>query len=92
LQGVNSTTEKFDEQYTSVTHFASDLDEKMVALQVPRNVRHMERAVKLYREHALWPYVQKLIGYEELVPEPDETAPETEADSLPASESAIPNT
>jgi hypothetical protein len=48
--------------------------------------------VKLYREHALWPYVQKLIGYEELVPEPDETAPETEADSLPASESAVPNT
>ena len=77
LQGVNSTTEKFDEQYTSVTHFAADLDEEMVALQVPRNVRHMERAVSLYREHALWPYVQKLIGYEELVPEPDETVAET---------------
>lgn len=92
LQGVNSTTEKFDEQYTSVTHFAYDLDQRMVELQVPRNARHVERAVKLYREHALWPYVQKLIGYEELVPEPDETAPETEADSLPASESAVPNT
>lgn len=81
LQGVNSTTEKFDEQYTSVTHFASDLDEKMVALQVPRNVRHMERAVKLYREHALWPYVGRLIGYEELVPEPDETVEETQPDT-----------
>ena len=92
LQGVNSTTEKFDEQYTSVTHFAYELDQRMMELQVPRNARHVERAVKLYREHALWPYVQKLIGYEELVPEPDETAPETEADSLPASESAVPNT
>lgn len=86
LQGVNSTTEKFDEQYTSVTHFAADLDEEMVALQVPRNVRHMERAVKLYRNHALWPYVQKLIGYEELIPEPDETAAETQPDTVPPAE------
>lgn len=78
LQGVNSTTEEFDELYTSVTHFAADLDEKMMSLQVPRNVRHMERAVKLYREHALWPYVEKLIGYTELVPQPDETVEETE--------------
>ena len=93
LQGVNSTTEKFDEQYTSVTHFASDLDEKMVALQVPRNVRHMERAVKLYREHALWPYVQRLIGYEKLVPEPDETVEETApATSAPESEQSEPTT
>ncbi len=93
LQGVNSTTEKFDEQYTSVTHFASDLDEKMVALQVPRNVRHIERAVKLYREHALWPYVRRLIGYEELIPEPDETVeetqPDTSAESCPDTEPTI---
>lgn len=86
LQGVNSTTEKFDEQYTSVTHFASDLDEDMVALQVPRNVRHMERAVKLYKDHKLWPYVQKLIGYVELVPEPDETVAETQPETLPESQ------
>ena len=92
LQGVNSTTEKFDEQYTSVTHFAYDLDQRMVELQVPRNARHVERAAKLYKDTTLWPYVQKLIGYAELVPEPDETSPETESDSLPASESAIPNT
>ena len=81
LQGINSTTEKFDEQYTSVTHFAYDLDQRMVELQVPRNTRHMERAVKLYRDHALWPYVSKLIGYVELVPQPDETAEVTEAPS-----------
>jgi hypothetical protein len=93
LQGINSTTEKFDEQYTSVTHFAYDLDQRMVELQVPRNARHVERAVKLYREHALWPYVQKLIGYEELVPEPDETVEETaHATSAPESEQSEPTT
>jgi hypothetical protein len=90
LQGVNSTTEKFDEQYTSVTHFAYDLDQRMVELQVPRNARHVERAAKLYKDTTLWPYVSKLIGYVELVPEPDETSPETESDSLPASETADP--
>ena len=79
LRGVNSTTAKFDEQYTSVTHFAADLDENMVALQVPRNVKHMERAVNFYRSYeGLWPYVSKLIGYAELVPEKDETAEVTE--------------
>ncbi len=77
LQGVNSTTEEFDELYTSVTHFAADLDEDMVALQVPRNVRHMERSVRLYKDTQLWPYVSRLIGYVELVPEPDETVAET---------------
>lgn len=80
LQGVNSTTAEFDGQYTSVTHFAADIDEQMVALQVPRNVKHMERAVNFYlSREPLWPYVSKLIGYAELVPEPDETAPVTEA-------------
>ena len=79
LQGVNSTTAKFDEQYSSVTHFAYDLDMRMTELQVPRNTRHMERAVALYRDHALWPYVSQLIGYVELVPEPDETVEVTEA-------------
>ena len=79
LQGVNSTTEAFDKTYTSVTHFAYDLDQRMTELQVPRNTRHMERAVTLYRDHPLWPYVSKLIGYVDLVPEPDETVTETEA-------------
>ena len=79
LQGVNSTTEALDKTYTSVTHFAYDLDQRMTELQVPRNTRHMERAVSLYRDHPLWPYVSKLIGYVELVPEPDETVADTEA-------------
>ena len=79
LQGVNSTTEEFDAIYTSVTHFACDLDQKMADLQIPRNVRHVERAAQLYKNHPLWPYVKALIGYEELVPEADETLPETTA-------------
>ena len=79
LQGVNSATKEFKEQYTSVTHFAADLDQSMVELQVPRNVRHMERAVSFYRGSTLWPYVETLIGYVELVPQPDETVTETEA-------------
>jgi len=79
LQGVNSTTAAFDKTYTSVTHFAYDVDQRMTELQVPRNTRHMERAVTLYRDHPLWPYVSKLIGYVDLVPEPDETVTETEA-------------
>ena len=84
LQGVNSTTSEFDELYTSVTHFAYDLDENMVALQVPRNVKHMERAVKFYQGYpGLWPYVSKLIGYTDLVPMPDETAAETVAETVP---------
>lgn len=78
LQGVNTATEAFKEQYTSVTHFAADIDEKMVALQVPRNVRHMERAVNFYKNYSeLWPYVSKIIGYTALMPEPDETVAET---------------
>lgn len=79
LQGVNSATKSFKETYTSVTHFAAELDSRMVELQVPRNVRHVERAVKIYRGHKLWPYVEQLIGYVELNPLPDETLPETEA-------------
>lgn len=80
LQGVNSTTARFDEAYTSVTHFAAVIDENMVELQVPRNVKHVERAVTFYRGYeGLWPYVSKLIGYSEINPSPDETAPVTES-------------
>ena len=86
LQGVNSATKEFKEQYTSVTHFAADLDQSMVELQVPRNVRHMERAVSFYRGSTLWPYVETLIGYVELVPQPDETVETTEAPTEEPSE------
>ena len=86
LQGVNSTTEEFDAVYTSVTHFACDLDQEMVDLQVPRNIRHVERAAQLYKNHPLWPYVKTLIGYAELVPEPDETLPDTQVPTESATE------
>ncbi len=81
LQGVNSATAAFKDTYTSVTHYASEIDSEMVALQVPRNVRHMETAVRFYREDhkELWPYVSRIIGYTDLMPEEDETAPVTEA-------------
>lgn len=91
LGGVNSATAKFKASYASVTHFAAAIDEQMVALRVPRNVRHMERAVKFYKgnDH-LWEPVSRLIGYTELIPEPDETVPETavETETVPASETA----
>ncbi len=81
LQGVNAATDEFKADYTSVTHFAADVDDRMIALQVPRNVQHMERAVKFYRNDypELWPYVSRIIGYADLMPEDDETVPETEA-------------
>lgn len=90
LQGVNSTTERFDGEYTSVTHYAAVLDENMVVLQVPRNVRHMERAIRFYKGDydGLWPYVAKLIGYVELMPEPDETVPATNPPAETAEEPA----
>lgn len=82
LRGVNSTTAKFDELYTSVTHFAADIDEQMVENQVPRNVRRIQTAVNFYAgRKELWPYVSKLIGYAELLPDPDETVAETAADT-----------
>ena len=87
LQGVNSATKAFKEEYTSVTHFAADVDETMMELQIPRNVKHIERAVKVYRGHKLWPYVEKLIGYVELNPLPDETVPDTEAPTEAVTES-----
>ena len=91
LRGVNSTTALFDEQYTSVTHFAADIDEKMVENQVPRNVKHIQTAVNFYLSYeGLWPYVSKLIGYSELAPDPDETVADTEAttDTEPVTEPA----
>lgn len=87
LRGVNSTTAKFDEQYTSVTHFAADIDEQMVENKVPRNVKHIQTAVNFYGDYdQLWPHVSKLIGYAAITPAPDETAPDTEAptDTIPS--------
>ncbi len=80
LQGINSATDAFHETYTSTAHFATVIDDTMAQLQVPRNVKHVERAVNFYRSYeALWPYVSHLIGYTDIQPEADETVPETES-------------
>ena len=87
LQGINSTTEKFDEQYTSITHFAADIDQRMMGLEVPRNVRHFDLAVKFYQSYeGLWPYVSQIIDYKPLNAEPDETSAITEATTDSATE------
>ena len=82
LDGVCSTTEAFDEKYTSTTHFAADLDDVMMEEQVPRTVRNRDRAVNFYRndpqKKLLWEYVAKIIEYEDLDLSDDETIPETE--------------
>ncbi len=79
LQGINSATEKFKAEYTSVTHYATVIDDTMEALSVPRNAKHYERTVKFYKDDypELWPYVSAIIGYEELEDLPDETVTET---------------
>ncbi len=88
LQGVNSATAAFREEFSSVTHFATAVDDIMIGLQVPRNVRHYERAVKFYKNDypELWPYVSQLIGYRDLNAAPEETVPETEAETSATSE------
>ena len=94
LQGVNSTTDKFDEQYTSITHFAAEVDQRMTELEVPRNVRHFDLAVKFYQSYeGLWPYVSQILGYKPLNTQPDETAETTEeATTEPATEASTEST
>lgn len=85
MQGVNSATDKFKENYESVTHFAATTRDEMDALQVPGNVKHYDTAVDFYRGNydTLWPYIAKLIDYEDLTALPDEIAPETEPGTEP---------
>ena len=87
LHGINSATAKFKASYTSITHFAAELDKRLMTATdthavPPRNMSSAayDRAVSFYRENYpdLWPHVARLIGYEELVLSPDETAAETE--------------
>ncbi len=88
LQGINSATPKFIEKYTSPTHFAAELDKKLMnptdgSPVPPRNMTSMayDRAIKFYREDypEIWPHVSQLIGYVEVNLTPEETVPETEA-------------
>ncbi len=91
LHGINSATVRFKESYTSTTHFAAELDKRLMTptddhAVPPRNMRSTdyELAVKFYRETYpdLWPHVARLIGYETSELLPDETAAETLPETL----------
>ncbi len=95
LHGINSATSDFKETYTSTTHFAAELDKRLMTPSddrpvPPRNMSGIayDRAVKFYRDTYtdLWPHVAQLIGYVEMDMTDDETAPETEAPTETASE------
>lgn len=92
LRGVNSATDAFLKDYTSVTHFATMVDQKMDAFQIPPNIKHYERAVEFYKDYeGLWPYVAELIEYRDLNALPDETVPETKAPSGTAGADTVTN-
>lgn len=82
LQSAQSAPRAFHEKYECKEAFALDLIEMLEAeYQITRNVSHMERAVKFYKNDAeLWPYVQKILGYDELVPDEGEIA-DTQAET-----------
>ena len=86
LQNTVSTTKAFDEQYPSTTAYTLHIDEMLQELQVGKNVRHIETAVSFYRNDMpeLWKYVEKLIGYEAVVPQPDEVPDTTVAETTVA--------
>lgn len=91
LHGVNSATDKFKATYTSTTHFAAELDKRLMTptddhAVPPRNMSSSayDRAVSFYRDSYpdLWPHVSRLIGYEEMELSPDETAAETVTETV----------
>ena len=92
LQHTVSAPEEFHKNYDSTVAFAAMLDGKMNELQIPRRVRHVERAVNFYRADypTLWKHVSHLIGYTELVPQPDETVGGTEAATEPQGTTSEP--
>ena len=89
LQSAQSAPRAFHEAYDCKEAFALDLIEMLEKeYQVTRNVSHMERAVKFYKnDENLWPYVQKILGYDDLVPDEDEIA-QTEAATQAVTEAA----
>lgn len=80
VQGTISDTSDFSSTYGSPVAFAVHIHERMQTASIPRNVSHMERALKFYRDAYpdMWPHVKVLIGYEEITPWEDEKMPETD--------------
>ena len=76
LQSAQSAPRAFHETYECKEAFALDLIEMLEEeYQITRNVAHMEKAVKFYKNNdELWPYVKQILGYDELVPEEGEIA------------------
>ncbi len=97
LRGINSFASAFEEKYDSPTHFAAELDKRLMNPSddrpvPPRNMSGVayDRAVKFYRDAnpeslsgRLWGYAAQLIGYVEMDMTPDETAAETAAETDP---------
>ena len=86
LSGVVSTTKAFDEVYDSTLHFADTIHGRLQNASVPCRVSTSayNKAVKFYRNsEALWGYVADIIDYAEILPEPDETLPETDTTVAP---------
>jgi hypothetical protein len=83
LQNTVSATKTFKEQHGSATAYALHVDTMLQELQISKNVRHMETAVSFYRNKMpdTWVYVSKLIGYEAVIPLPDEVPETTETET-----------
>ncbi len=100
LRGINSFSSSFEEKYDSPTHFAAELDKRLMNPAddrpvPPRNMSGVayDRAVRFYRDAnpeslsgSQWVYVRQLIGYVEMDMTPDETAAET----LPSESAEVP--
>lgn len=89
LQSSVSAPRSFHEQYECKEAFVLDLVTMLEEeYQITRNVSHIERTKAFYQgDEKLWPYVKQIIGYDELVPEEDET-PETEAGTSAVTDAA----
>lgn len=81
LQSVMSAPAAFHEKYECREAFVLDLVTMLEEeYQIPRNVSHIERTKAFYQDDAkLWPYVKKIIGYDELISEDEPSEVTTEA-------------
>ncbi len=68
MQGVNSATAKFRAEYTTVTHFAADIHDRLIQRGVSLPTKNRERAIHFYKDvyPELWPYVARIIEYVDL--------------------------
>jgi len=74
LHGPKSATKEFSDKYDDTLAFLVDIDARLRAKGITKNVTHMETAVAFYQsgEKKLWKYVSVLTGYSEIYPDGDE--------------------